>query len=387
MKSILFSVAFLPVLLCAQTPPAPHKHDPKVSPLLSEKLEIEQTYAKGKKFLLSTQKPEGYWGEESLPAFTALALRALLHDPTRDHKKPLPANYQKALDWLVTKQKTDGGIYGKGLATYNTSAAIMALMAANPDKYKPMILKARAFLINQQTDWGVRGESDSEFDGGIGYGGTYAHSDLSNTHLAIEALYHSKSLVADTGEAAEKQPDLDWEAALAFISRCQNLQESNPGDIVGNDGSFVYFPGNSKAGTEESKSGRVSLRGYGSMSYAGLLSFVYADLSKDDPRVKAVLDWLSKNYTLEENPGLEGQGLYYYYLTMTKALTAANVTTLPQEDTDPVDWRRQLATRLLSTQREDGSWINQTSRWMENDPTLVTSYTLTTLAQIHATIE
>ena len=35
-------------------------------------------------------------------------------------------------------------------------------------------------------------------DGGIGYGGSYAHSDLSNTHLALEALYYSKQVLSDT---------------------------------------------------------------------------------------------------------------------------------------------------------------------------------------------
>jgi hypothetical protein len=45
----------------------------------------------------------------------------------------------------------------------------------------------------------------------------------------------------------------------------------------------------------------------------GLLSYVYADLDKDDPRVKAVYERLSRNYTLDENPGMGPEGLYYYY--------------------------------------------------------------------------
>lgn len=351
---------------------------------LSEKLEMQQTIQKGNAFLLKQQHADGYWGEPKLPAITALALRALLLDPALDLKKPLPDAYTKGLSWLVTQQKVDGGIYGKGLATYNTSASIMALVAADIEKYKPTILKARAFLINQQTDWGVKGEDDSEFDGGIGYGGTYAHSDLSNTHLALEALYHTRTLVVDGAE--KKAPQLDWEAALAFVTRCQNLEESNPGELTGNDGSFVYFPGNSKAGTQTSKDGKVALRGYGSMSYAGLLSLVYADLTPDDPRVKAVTEWLGQNYTLEENPGLGDQGLYYYYHAMAKSLATANLATLKGPKDQEVNWRKELATKILSSQREDGSWINETSRWMENDPILVTSYALMTLEQIHATL-
>ena len=68
------------------------------------------------------------------------------------------------------------------------------------------------------------------------------------------------------------------------------------------------------------------------MSYAGLLSLVYAKLTADDPRVKGVLEWLGNNYTLEENPGLGAQGLYYYFHAMTKALAAAGIEKLPLGD-------------------------------------------------------
>lgn len=382
MKTLLISslTLFLCLLLPAQTTPE--------DPLLSEKLEMQQTISKGAQYLLSKQNPEGYWGDKNLPAFTAFALRSLLDVPRSDEKNPYQEATSKGLNWLIKQQKADGGIYGKGLATYNTSSSIMALLASGDKNYHPIILKARGFLVNQQTDWGIKGELDGDFDGGIGYGGTYAHSDLSNTHLALEALYHSKQLITDNGEDEERsQPDLDWEAALAFVTKCQNLRETNKMENSGNDGSFVYFPGNSKAGSQEEADGRVSLRGYGSMSYAGLLSLVYADLKEDDPRLKTVLEWLRKNYTLEENPGLEGQGLYYYYHTMAKALTAANIPTLEMEDGTRINWRKELASKILSTQREDGSWINPTSRWMENDPILVTCYALMTLEQIHATLK
>lgn len=350
---------------------------------LSLKLEMQETIKKGNAYLLSKQHAKGYWGNSEFPAFTAFSLRALLSDPSFDLKKPLPENYTKALDWILTQQKEDGGIYSNGLATYNTASSIMALMAADPVKYKEPILKARAFLVGQQTDWGVKGKLDSEFDGGIGYGGSYDHSDLSNTHLALEALYHTRTLATDTGE--KKQPKLDWGAALEFVSKCQNLQATNKGEKTGNDGGFVYFPGNSKAGEEVGEDGKVALRSYGSMSYAGLLSLVYSDLTAEDPRVKTVIEWLSKNFTLKENPGLGGQGLYYYYHVMAKTLAAANMPTLDGTDGLKIDWRSELAAKVLSTQREDGSWINETSRWMENEPILVTCYAVMTLEQIHGT--
>ncbi|MFT7172766.1 MAG: squalene-hopene/tetraprenyl-beta-curcumene cyclase [Paracoccaceae bacterium] len=354
---------------------------------LSLKLESQETIKKGNKYLLSQQHADGYWGEPNLPAFTAYALRCLLLDPAYDTKAATPAPVKKGLDWLVAQQKTDGGIYGKGMATYCTASAIMALYVADPQGYKKTIIKARGFLINQQTDWGVKGADDTEFDGGIGYGGSYAHSDLSNTHLALEALYHTRAIATDTGD--KKVQELDWGAALAFVSRCQNLQETNKGEKVGNDGSFVYFPGNSKAGEAvDSKTGRIALRGYGSMSYAGLLSLVYSDLDAADPRVKAVTTWINDNYTLKENPGLGGQGLYYYYHVMAKSLVAANVPELKAKNGLKIDWRSDLAAKIINAHREDGSWINtDASRWMENDPILVTSYAIMTLQQIHSSLK
>ena len=59
------------------------------------------------------------------------------------------------------------------------------------------------------------------------------------------------------------------------------------------------------------------------MTYAGLKSMIYAGLTADDPRVKAAYDYITKHYTLDENPGLGQQGLYYYYQTFAKALAAA----------------------------------------------------------------
>lgn len=353
------------------------------NPYLSLRLEMERAIRKGNAFLKTQQEKDGYWGEKQTPALTALVLSAMMQDPGMDKSKE-PSHVTKAFDWLLAQQKDDGGIYGKGLASYNTASSIMAILARGKKEDVPTMLKAREFLINQQTDWGKRGKTDNKYDGGTGYGGTYAHSDLSNTYLALEALKHSEPFAKDSGE--EDVPELDWGAALTFVSRCQNLKETNdqvktvaPED----EGGFVYFPGDSKAGERKMKDGRTSLRSYGSMSYAGLLSLIHAELDQDDPRVKAVLKWLGRNYTLKENPGLGAQGLYYYYHAMTKALVAAQIDQLKLEDGTMIDWRKELATLLLSNQHADGTWINENSRWWENDEILVTSYVVMTLEQLY----
>ena len=115
------------------------------------------------------------------------------------------------------------------------------------------------------------------------------------------------------------------------------------------------------------------------MTYAGLLSLIYANLKKDDERIKAAYEWLSKNYTLEENPGMKQQGLYYYYHTMAKALSVYGVDLLETPDKKQIDWRKELTIKLIEKQKPNGSWVNDSGRWWENDPILVTSYALTTL--------
>jgi squalene-hopene/tetraprenyl-beta-curcumene cyclase len=48
-----------------------------------------------------------------------------------------------------------------------------------------------------------------------------------------------------------------------------------------------------------------------------------------------------------------------------------------------VPWARTLAMRLLNDQQRNGSWVNQSNRWMERDPVLVTCYALMALEMAH----
>lgn len=360
----------------------------QASPYTSIQQEIRQAIARGNAFLATQQTPDGYWGDEGLPALTALALSSAVLAPDFDPKAPFPERIEKAYNWLLSQQKEDGGIYNRGLAVYNTATSLTALLHSGRKEFEPAIVRARAHLVGEQWSSERNPDTDPVNDGGIGYGTDDSHTDLSNTFLALEAIALSSQIIED-GEYGE-QPDLDWGAAVKFISRTQNLEETNDQPWASNDpanrGGFIYAPGQSKAGEQELDDGRVALRSYGSMSYAGLLSLIYAKVDAQDPRVVAVKEWLTRNYTLDANPGLGAQGLYYYYQTMAKALTAANVNTLETEDGRKIDWRKQLASHLLSAQREDGSWINDNGRWMESNPTLVTAYMVLALQQIDASI-
>lgn len=345
-------------------------------PDVSLKLELENAIGKGLAWLASKQNAGGYWSQPEYPALTGLALTAFQGDPSGFYRKKFQDNVGKGYDYLLKNVKPDGGIYGKDLANYNTSVSMMALLTANKPEYEAAIRKGRNFLVGLQD----KREDDSPYAGGIGYGGTHKNSDIINTSFALEALYYTRYLKSDTASDAE---DLNWKAAVRFISRTQNLPGFNDQKWVTGDpdnrGGFVYFPGDSKAGEATLADGKTALRSYGSGSYAGLLSYIYAKMDKNDPRVKEVYGWLTRNYTLDENPGMGKDGLYYYYHTMTKALSIYGADTLTLKDGKTVNWRRELGKRLLDLQSADGSWVNQNGRWWERDPVLVTSYAVLTL--------
>ena len=137
-----------------------------------------------------------------------------------------------------------------------------------------------------------------------------------------------------------------------------------------------------KAGTETVKTddgkapeGKVIMRSYGSITYAGLLALVYCNLDRTDSRVRSALDWASKHWTLEENPGVGDQGLYFFYDIIGRSLSVAGLDVIPQAGGKPdVDWRAELVAKLVSLQRENGSYQNRNSRFWENDPVLSTAY-------------
>ena len=140
-------------------------------------------------------------------------------------------------------------------------------------------------------------------------------ADLSNTAFLLDAL-------KDCGAPPD---DPAIQRALIFVSRCQNLESAHntTGFAAKNpDGGFYYtcaVGGASMAGTTPNG----GLRSYGSMTYSGLTSLIYAGLQPDDPRVKAAVAWIRQNYDVRSNPGLGDAGLYYYYHVYAKALAAS----------------------------------------------------------------
>jgi squalene-hopene/tetraprenyl-beta-curcumene cyclase len=115
-------------------------------------------------------------------------------------------------------------------------------------------------------------------------------------------------------------------------------------------------------------------------SLTSILQKAFRRVSPDDPRVKAALNWISKFYTVEENPGQGTKGLYYYYHTFAKTLAVLGKPTLTDAKGQEHDWRADLIERLTELQKDNGSWVNSSDRFYEGDPNLVTAYSLMCLS-------
>jgi squalene-hopene/tetraprenyl-beta-curcumene cyclase len=360
-------------------------NEPKAAPASNPTTNAQAVIDRGLAALKSKQNEDGGWQRPNdPPAITAIVLKAFVQDPRYDASTDF---VKKGFDKLLGYQLENGGIYKDLLANYNTAVAVSALAAAEDPSFKQRIEKATAYLKGLQwtehTPPGPKGErvvdEKNPWYGGWGYGRS-GRPDGSNMQLALDALH----------DAGLKPDDPAYKAAIKFASRMQNQSETNDQPWAGDDGGFVYTPANngeSMAGVIQSPEGDRQLRSYGSMTYAGLKSMIYAGLTKDDPRVKAAWDWISKNWTLDENPGMRladaaqaQQGLYYYYHTLARALNAYDQPTITDASGKSHDWRLELIAKLSSLQQPDGSWVGD-KRWMEDNPVLVTSYAVLALQE------
>jgi squalene-hopene/tetraprenyl-beta-curcumene cyclase len=340
--------------------------------------------AKAVNFLRPRQAADGSWsGDRKEPGITALVATAMLRSGRVTPDDPA---FIKGLSYLERFLGPKGGLSEAPHSVYSTSVALMAFHEANKGgRYDRVIKGGQDYLKTTQWDESEgKGRDDVQY-GGLSYGGGNSRPDLSNTSFFIEALRNS-GLPAD---------DPSLQKALVFASRCQNLR-SEFNDLAGagkiNDGGFAYTPttgesqsrdGATKAKTKGGeKNARVDsgARSNAGMTYAGLKSMIYAGLTQDDPRVKAALAFIRKNYTLEENPGQGQRGLYYYYHTFAKAMALLGQPTIVDEQGVAHHWQVDLVSALAKRQDASGAWANRDDRFMEGDPHIVTSYALLALA-------
>jgi squalene-hopene/tetraprenyl-beta-curcumene cyclase len=370
---------------------------------------LKTAYVEAADALVKLQMSSGAWPvimpEREVPsvAYTALTVRALTNAPPA-----LRTKYQSAIDkglaFILGKSNPDGS-FGEGdsgtyMKTYATAVALSALSTQpRTEKVADAIRGAQAYLKRNQLREGPH-------KGGLGYGDEEPKRNPETG--AFEVKRSTIANLSATAEAAEAMKnsgvslsDDFWPLVTEFVRKCQNNSEVNKdpefmaalkekGMSVDDDGSLYYTPVADgkvqKAGTRKIAD-REFIVGYGSMTYDGMKTYLYAGLRRDSPEVKSALDWIRRNYTLDAHPGFAFnpgtkthlRGLFYYYLMMARALDACGERPLLTPDGRQRDWPVELGEQLLKTMRESKSWQNDNPAWYEGDPVLVTGYVLNAL--------
>lgn len=349
-------------------------------------------------YLRSQQDQEtGGWAVSpdgpNFPAITGLVVTGLIAEPTID------ANDQavrRGVEYMLSFRQPDGGIYDRVLPSYNTALCLSALSRVNRPEAAAAVEPAINFLKSLQwSEEAMEGSAETQrvakdhpFYGGIGYG-SGGRPDNSNLTFFIQAM-HDAGLSCD---------DPAYQRALVFLQRTQMDDRVNdmPYAKGSRQGGFIYAtsPDKDHVGAGESKGGEIEetlddgtkisrLRAYGSMTYAAFKSLVYANLDRNDQRVVSAYNWIRSNYTLEENPGVGTDGYYYYLISFSRALDAWGGSTIaplnPDGSVAPArDWQNDLVDHLAKHQNADGSFKSIDDRWMENNPVLITAYSLIAL--------
>jgi squalene-hopene/tetraprenyl-beta-curcumene cyclase len=385
----------LPEQVILPKPPL-HHIEPSAATLPIDEATYERARTaidRGLSALRRLQAPTGVWlrGEEAAPsdqperpgpvslAVTALALRAFAQADAEVLDDP---HVRLALRAILGSQEDDGGFGGGSLSNYVTSSVVSALAAFNADEFQGQITGGVEWLQRAQWDQEEGLGPRKDWFGGAGYG-SHGRPDLSNTQMMLEALY----------DAGLSPDDPSFQRAIVFLSRTQNLTETNHAAWAANDGGFVYTPANNgeSMASQSAGDGRYgeliprdaprSLRSYGSMTYAGFKSLLYAGLSADDVRVRAAFDWIRSHWTFEENPGLGQQGYFYYVHAMSRALNVAQQDVITDPSGVAHNWRAELIAALCTRQAEDGTWENAEPRWMEGEREMATIYAVLALEE------
>jgi squalene-hopene/tetraprenyl-beta-curcumene cyclase len=343
--------------------------------------EVKASINRSVDWLLTQQGTNGAWSDNKYPALTAFAVQALAMSGREDAKPAI----DRGVAYIKSCVQSNGaicvdvkGVKGGGLANYNTAICITALNNIKDQSLVPIIQNGRKFIAGSQHF------GDDDYSGGFGYDRDTkrAYTDLLNTYYSTVAMRETAH-VEDLRAPGEKRVDIDWTETVKYVERLQNKPAAGTNDA----GGMFYNPSDPKAGSFTNKEGVVVFRSYGSMTYAGLLALIYANVSRDDVRVKSAFDWASRHWSLEENPGAGTEGLFFFYNVLTKSLAAYGQDGISLPDGRTISWRTEVARKLLKTQTIDaktghGFWKNETGRYWEANPVLVTCYSLIALERL-----
>ncbi len=355
---------------------------------------VNECIRKGREYILSEQKPEGFWPythakDNYDSGSTALALLALL----KSGQGRFDDCIERGFRWLRTQPFT---------RTYSTALTIMAIEARWSDhkvedqirqdvsqlvKNKPKVPKndlswieeAVRFLL-EHVEYSQRitenGTMITERDA-WSYPNTPGQDapDHSNTQFALLGL-------KSASRCGVKVPADPFVKALKHFLKFQEKDGPKVGRVViiedKQHGYVSYKPVSRvmdtargwtySAGCEpQGNSCQHPTATTGSMTSVGIASIIIclseltqrevnaAMWTKAETSVNDGLAWLSHNFTIEKNPGHpDGSWLYYYLYGLERAAVLANVRNMGQHD-----WYREGAEALMTMQDGKGCWFQK----------------------------
>jgi len=367
---------------------------------------IERAIAAGTAYLVEQQEADGTWRSKTYgllkdgTSLTPLAAWALATEDAG--RAACNRSVLWMSNWFIREDRhtrlvgeLQYPIYAAGLCLPIWKRSLVEEAPAQVVAWTDRI---RALQLNEENGW----SPDDARYGGWGYsckppqkpepGAPLSPLDEPNLSATVFAL---EGLLA--GDREGRSIRAARQAAVVFVSRCQNLRQpesaqklqSSSGDTKFNDGGFHFMlddPVRNKPGAAGIDGrGETRFVSYGSATADGLRALLLCGIERTEPRVIAARRWLLAHFEDGAHPGsypsdrssLKPSLDYYYAASVARALQAA-----PVPDDEPLgrgEWARRLSRLLISRQRDDGSWSNAAVDVREDDTLVATPLALRSL--------
>lgn len=267
--------------------------------------QVEAMFEKGLRYLAKAQEKEGTWpdrfgGEPGVVALCALAFLAHGEDPNHG---PYSKNIAKALDFILSEQKSSNGYIGNSM--YNHGFATLALAESYGVVNDPRLATA----LSQAVDL-ILSSQDRNKHGAWRYTPESQDADTTVSGCQIVALLAARNAgIAIPDEAIEK--------SLAYLARCR-----------ANDGGYGYT---SPSGVKPT------------LTAIAVTCYALAK-EKDSKGFDLSVGYLQKNLNYRDR-----YYPFYFEYYMSQALFHAD-----EEIWE--DWNARNIRYLSAAQNRDGSW-------------------------------
>lgn len=366
----------------------------------AETKRIELAIAAGTRFLIRQQQTDGTWRSKTYgllkdgTSLTPLVLSALPPSASGSQASRR-AGMLVLAGWTSSPAQNPRVIAVPPSPAYVSALCLEALARDQSLDARSQRTAWRDLIASLQLDESNGWSSHEARYGGWGYAqdrpikpegdlpfSPLSEPNLSATVFALEGLVIADALCESSAPARER--------ALQFVMRCQNWNDAAPDcDARFFDGGFHFMPGDevrNKPGVAGIDSaGQTRFVSYGSATSDGLRGLLLCGLKPDHPRVVSARNWLIRHFADGAHPGaypddrksLQPSLDFYYAASVTRALRSVKVSIDPRGPAG--NWAVTLSDRLLTLQREDGSWSNPAVDVREDDPLIATPLVLIAL--------